>query len=136
MKKLLYGLLIGFWATSALAQTQLGNPATGFGHFRPNIGGTQVIAATTTSASVTLTATDNQNSELRIYNNGAAMAFCRWGIGAQTAVTATDVPIAPGATQDFTKGVIIPGQGQTQVVACLMGTGTGNIYVVTGVSGQ
>jgi hypothetical protein len=134
--RLILAVLAAFWSLPALAQTNLGNPAVGFGHFQPNFGGTQAISGTTTSASVTLTAQEaSQNTELRLFNSGAVVVFCRWGIGAQTAVTGTDVPIAPGATQFFTKGVIQVGQGQTQVVACLTLSGTSTVYVTTGIGG-
>lgn len=134
MKRLALAVLAAIWSLPALAQTNLGNPAVGFGHFQPNFGAGQAISATTTSASATLTTQDLQNSELRIFNSGAVPAFCRWGIGAQTAL-ATDLALAPGATGIFTKGVVQAGQGQTQAVACITSSGTATVYVITGIGG-
>jgi len=131
-------LSIGFVVTgllgAAFAQPNPGAQSVGFGHFQPNFGGTQAISGTTTSASVTLTTADLQNPELRIYNSGTVAVFCRWGIGAQTALT-SDIAIAPGATQLYTKGTVVAGQGQTQAVACITASGTATVYVITGVGG-
>jgi hypothetical protein len=133
MRKLLLGLLLSFGGLSA-AWAQGVNRIDAYGNFIPNFGGTQVISATTTSASVTLTATDLQNTDLNIYNAGANLVFCRWGNGAQTAVVNTDMPIASGVSRTFSKfPVLNPGQGITQAVACVASTATATVYVTTGV---
>jgi hypothetical protein len=80
-----------------------------------------VIAATTTSASRALVATDR---DMRVYNAGTTIAFIRWGIGAQTAV-ATDVAVPPGTVHTFNKG-------NADTVAVIMASATANIYVSTG----
>jgi hypothetical protein len=132
MKKLALGLLLSFGGLSA-ALAQGSNRIDAYGNFIPNMGGTQTIAATTTSASVTLTATDLQNTDLNLFNLGTGLVFCRWGNGAQTAVL-TDMPVPVGASRTFSKfPVINPGQGITQAVACITGTGTATVYVTTGV---
>jgi hypothetical protein len=132
MRKLVLGLLLSFGALSAaLAQGRSRTDA--YGNFIPNMGGTQTIAATTTSASVTLTATDLQNTDLNLFNLGTGLVFCRWGNGAQTAVL-TDMPVPVGASRTFSKfPVVNPGQGVTQAVACITGSGTATVYVTTGV---
>jgi hypothetical protein len=67
-----------------------------------------------------------------IYNAGTGLAFCRWGQGAQTALT-TDVPVPSGTVQIFTKFRSETGGVATnQAVACITGVGTATIYVVTG----
>jgi hypothetical protein len=99
MKKLALGLLLSFGGLSA-ALAQGSNRIDAYGNFIPNMGGTQTIAATTTSASVTLTATDLQNTDLNLFNLGTGLVFCRWGNGAQTAVL-TDMPVPVGAIEDI-----------------------------------
>jgi hypothetical protein len=130
MRKLALGLLLSLGGLpAALAQTV----TNGYGNFAPNFGATQIINATTTSSSVTFsTTTDLRNSELMIYNAGTGLAFCRWGQGAQTAVT-TDVPIPSGTVQIFTKfRSETGGVGTNQAVACITGVGTATVYAVTG----
>jgi hypothetical protein len=76
--------------------------------FGPNFSKTKSINVTTTSASATFDATDvsstptpansgpsGGHSVMRIVNTGTKIAFVRWGVGAQTALT-TDMPIYPG----------------------------------------
>jgi uncharacterized PurR-regulated membrane protein YhhQ (DUF165 family) len=88
--------------------------------FEPNAHHT--ISASTTSAEVTtLSATDNI---VRIYNAASAAAFVRWGTTAQTAVT-TDMAIAPGATEAFTKN-------NATRIAAILASGTGSVYITTG----
>lgn len=130
MRKLALGLLLSFGGLSAAwAQSTANN----YMNFAPNFGATQTISATTTSSSVTFSsAVDIQNSEMMVYNAGTGLAFCRWGIGAQTAV-ATDVPIPPATVQVFTKFRASVPAAQTQTVACITTTGTATVYVVTGI---
>jgi hypothetical protein len=104
---------------------------TGFGNFSPINGAGQGLSGTTTSASVTFTAgtpagtnTVLNATDVMLYNSGTTLAFCRWGVGAQTAV-ATDVPIPAGTVQVFFKGV-------SDTVACIMASGTATIYVMPG----
>jgi hypothetical protein len=78
MKKLALGLLLSFGGLSA-ALAQGSNRIDAYGNFIPNMGGTQTIAATTTSASVTLTATDLQNTDLNLFNLGNGLGVLPLG---------------------------------------------------------
>jgi hypothetical protein len=132
MKRLLLAAaLAAFSCLPAFAQG-VSPVQLGYGNFTPNFGATQTLSCTTTSSSVTLAnGQDTLNSELMLYSAGTGLAFMRWGNGAQTAV-ATDVPIPSGTVQVFAKPSIRPGQAGTQAVACITGTGTATVYVVTG----
>jgi hypothetical protein len=115
------GLALGLLAFSAfpvLAQGRLNN-------FTPLPGGGQSIAATTTSASITLSGEALNQADLWIFNAGADYVFCRWGVGAQTAAT-TGLPIPAG-------GVFITSKGTADTVACRANTTTATVYIVPGV---
>jgi hypothetical protein len=80
------------------------------------------LAFSTTSAEVTtLSASDNI---VRIYNGGTGVVFIRWGTTAQTAV-ATDMAIAPGAVEVFTKN-------NATRLAAIASSGSGTLYITTG----
>lgn len=67
---------------------------------------TQNIAVTATSGQITFAAGQGLEAQtVRILNTGSNLAFVRWGVGTQTAVATTDMPIAAGATEVFTKGL-------------------------------
>jgi hypothetical protein len=89
--------------------------------FAPDSNGTQTVSATTTSASVTVSA---YSSAVMITNAGTGTAFVRFGTGAQTATTA-DTPILPSMYYVLSKG-------QNTTVAVVCGTGTATVYVTTG----
>lgn len=108
-----------------LLSAQTGNNPSGFGAFAPEFGGGASIAATTTSASATLTGNSVNDTEMVVYNPGTTLAFCRWGVGAQTAV-AGDAIVPPGTIQAFYKG-----RG-ANTVACIMVTGSATIYLSPG----
>ena len=106
--------------------------------FGPNFSKTKMITATSTSSSVTLDATDVQNSAgtgnaghsvMRIVVQGTAgtgKVFLRWGTGAQTALT-TDMPMLSGYTEVFTKA------NTTDTVAAITsGSDTANVYITCG----
>jgi hypothetical protein len=122
-KALLLSLLLV--APPALAQV-----ITGFGNFTPINGAGVALATSTTSASTTFTAgtpagtNTVQATDVMLYNSGAVIVFCRWGVGAQTAV-ATDVPLPPGTVQVFFKAT-------SDTVACLASSTTSTVYVMPG----
>lgn len=97
--------------------------------FNPSGNNTVNIASTSTSGSVTLKDPIAGNSpNVQIYNAGPNLAFARWGVGAQTAVAATDVPIPAGAVVNFYKGAAdtfaaICAAAQTATVYFTPGTG-------------
>jgi hypothetical protein len=103
---------------------------SGFGNFTPINGAGVALSATTTSASTTFVAgtpagtNTVQATDVMIYNSGTTLGFCRWGVGAQTAVAA-DVPIPAGTVQVFFKAT-------ADTVACIMSSGTATIYVMPG----
>lgn len=85
-------------------------------------GPTITVAASTTSASGTLTGIGNQ---VRMYNSTAGVAFWRCTKAADTAVL-TDSFLAPGATETFS----VPPDFQQYSV--ILTTGTGNVYAQRG----
>jgi hypothetical protein len=113
--------------TTGLALAQV---VTGFGNFTPINGAGVALATSTTSASTTFTAgtpagtNTVQATDVMLYNSGAVIVFCRWGVGAQTAV-ATDVPLPPGTVQVFFKAT-------SDTVACLAASTTSTVYVMPG----
>jgi hypothetical protein len=87
---------------------------------RPNA--TVTLSPTTTSVNATIFAGDEQ---IEIQNAGGVTVFCRWGIGAQTAVV-TDYPVLAGQSKTVTIG-----SGNNNFAAiCQAGTST--VYVTTG----
>ncbi len=108
--------------------------------FGPNFSKSKTISATSTSSSVTLDATDvsstptpansgpsGGHSVLRIYNKGPNEAFIRWGVGAQTAIVTTDMALAPGVVEVFSKA------GDVDTVAAITsGSDTATIRITCG----
>ncbi|MES2323276.1 MAG: hypothetical protein V4633_13510 [Pseudomonadota bacterium] len=89
--------------------------------FMPKGDATVTIAVTVASASGTI---DSNSSAVRIHNAGTALAFIRFSTGASTAVT-TDMPIASGATETFTKGT-------ANTISAIAESGTATLYVTNG----
>lgn len=89
--------------------------------FAPNGSATVSIAATTTSASVTL---DQFSNVVRVVNAGTDTVFIKFGKGATTA-TATDMPVLASATETFTKG-------DNTTVAARAATTTATVYFTNG----
>lgn len=100
------------------------------------VGATVTVSATTSSSDEALPATAVGSSTtnagtiggadvLRFYNAGTAIAFVRWGVGAQTAVT-TDMPVAPGTIEVFSKAY------EADTVAAITAAGTATVYVTAG----
>lgn len=89
--------------------------------FMPNGSASTSAATSTTSASAAL---DAYSNNVRVYNAGATAAFIRFAVGATTAVV-TDMPIAPGATEVFTKG-------NATVASAILASGTGTVYFTCG----
>lgn len=89
--------------------------------FAPS-GSTATIAATAASASVAI---DPNSSVVRIYNKGPNVAFLRFTVGASTAAV-TDMPIAVGATENFTKGTA------SVASAICAATETATVYATSG----
>jgi hypothetical protein len=85
-------------------------------------GTTATLAVTTTSANVAISGAGNQ---IEIQNAGGVTVFCRWGVGAQTAV-ATDYPVLAGHSKVVTMGV-----GNTNFAA-ICSAGTSTVYITTG----
>lgn len=104
--------------------------------FRPTVGTTKTLSATSTSGSVTFDAKDVSSSTtnagtigghsvMRVYNAGTQTAFCRWGTGAQTATTA-DMPLIPGVVEVFDKCYA------DDTFAAITATSTATIYITCG----
>lgn len=81
-------------------------------NFTPLTGTAQTIGATSTSSSVTLSAIGTDATEILLVNRGPNTAKFRFGIGAQTAVFATDCPIPSGAS-------FVIGKGNANTVAAI-----------------
>ena len=86
-------------------------------------GATASISATSTSGSASVTAANNS---VRVVNLGPNKAFIRWGVGAQTAVASTDMPVHNGATEIFDKG-----RADTLAAICASGE-TATLYLTSG----
>ena len=82
---------------------------------------TVTLNATTSSSSAAVPAYSEQ---IRVHNAGTAVAFMRWGVGATNAVL-TDMPIAAGGTEIFTKDA-------ADTVAVITLAGTATVYVTPG----
>ncbi len=113
--------------------------------FSPSVGTTQTLSASNSSSSVTFNAKDvvattsatgtsgsvinrgtvGGHSVIRVYNSGTALAFGRWGTGAQTATTA-DMPLIPGVVEVFSKA------DQDDTFAAITAASTCTIYVTCG----
>lgn len=100
--------------------------------FVPSIGTTKTLSASSSSSSVTFDAKDvssstnaSGHSVIRVYNAGTAVAFCRWGTGAQTATTA-DMPLIPGVVEVFCKSFA------DDTFAAITSSSTATIYVTCG----
>lgn len=93
--------------------------------FSPYFGQTQSIAATTTSASVTLSGTGVQSKGMLIANSGTVPIHYRCGEGAQTATTADPVVLG-GESRVFLK------QDGHNTVAIRTNTGTATVFVCPG----
>jgi hypothetical protein len=94
--------------------------------FAPDFGVGGNISATTTSSSITLSGGNLAlDTDIAIANLGTVAVNCRWGVGAQTALT-TDVAIPAGQTLSF-------GRGAATVVACITASGTATVNVSAGV---
>lgn len=93
--------------------------------FRPvafdTTGATKTLSGSTNSSFVTLLS----QRQIRFYNAGSVPVFVRWGVGAQTAVAATDMPIAPGAIEVFSKG-------DADTLAGITASGTATVYITAG----
>lgn len=102
----------------------------GFGNFQPTAGSLQTLSVTSASSSATWVAGTPSGSnsvadtDIYIYNAGTALAFCRWGLGAQTALV-TDTPIPSGTVQVFSKI-------GADTLACITAASTATVRAVTG----
>lgn len=94
--------------------------------FTPDTANTKTLAATSTSASVTLATPDVSSNVLRIVNLGPNTAFLRWGVGAQTALT-TDMPMLSGTVEVFSKSTTAD-----TVAAICAGGNSATIYITAG----
>lgn len=86
---------------------------------------TNTISGSTTSASATWGAADQGGDCIRVFNSTTAIAYIKYGKGAQTA-TSADLPIAPGGVE------VIGVSDGVDTVAVLLSTGTGSVYVTKG----
>lgn len=81
------------------------------------------VAASTTTASGALPGT--RGNQIRVYNSTAGIAFCRWTVGASSAV-ATDTFVSPGGTEIFSMSPF------ADTFSVILSTGTGNVYAQRG----
>lgn len=104
--------------------------------FRPSQGITKTLSASSSSSSVTFDAKDVSSGTtnagtigghciIRVYNSGTAVAFARWGTGAQTATT-SDMPLIPGVVEVFSKAFA------DDTFAAITSSSTATIYVTCG----
>lgn len=88
---------------------------------------TKVIAATTTSLSVSFSSVNGKRKQYRVYNAGSSLAFVRQGTGTVTAVVSTsgqagDMPVPSGAIEVFD-------MGENDVIAAITASGGATVYV-------
>lgn len=104
--------------------------------FKPTVGTTKTLSASSSSSSVTFDAKDVSSSTtnsgtigghsvMRVYNAGTAIAFARWGTGAQTATT-SDMPLIPGVVEVFSKAYA------DDTFAAITSSSTATVYVTCG----
>lgn len=104
--------------------------------FRPSVGTTKTLSASSSSSSVTFDAKDVSSATsnagsigghcvMRVYNAGTALAFARWGTGAQTATT-SDMPLIPGVVEVFDKAFA------DDTFAAITSSSTATIYITCG----
>lgn len=72
--------------------------------FTPIPGQGSQLNSSNVSLAVTLTAADTDAPCVMLTNAGPNTAFVRWGIGAQTALAASDMPVLAGGSGVFSKG--------------------------------
>lgn len=107
----LLGLSVAAWAATSTAFQAMSSNKT--------------ISASTSSASVTWSDSEMAGDCLRVFNGTTAIAFIKYGNGAQTA-TSSDYAVAPGAVEVLAVG------SNTNTVAAILSTGSGSVYVVKG----
>ena len=78
--------------------------------FKPFIGGSVSLAASSVNATVAIA---SGADTIRIWNRGPNTAAVRWGLGAQTAVLATDLKL--GTDQDI---IVRKGNSDTFAAIC------------------
>lgn len=104
--------------------------------FKPTLGTTKTLSASSSSSSVTFSAVDVSSATanagavgghgvIRVYNAGTQLAFARWGTGAQTATTA-DMPLVPGVVEVFGKA------WADDTFAAITSSSTATIYITCG----
>lgn len=91
---------------------------------------TASITTANSSANVALKKMPTGRVQIRIYNAFTSPVFIRKGTDSTVAATATDLPIAPGATEVLTLNNN-PSAPITHV-AMISPTGSGTVYVTTG----
>lgn len=123
---LLLIVLILFLLFGGRSFAQVGNNPAGSNLFYPGFGLTKTLSATTSSVSATLTGNGVNDTSLMVYNSGVALVFCRWGVGAQTALVNVDFPVPAGTVQVMHK----PYGDDT--VACISLSGTNLLYLTPG----
>ena len=83
---------------------------------------TIALAVNASSASATVPA---GSSQIRLYNGGLIDCFVRFSSAADTASTATDMPLAAGAIELFTKGA-------AKVISAVTVSGSTTLYMTMG----
>lgn len=91
--------------------------------FKPFLGLTKNISVTTSTAEITISGSPQQ---LVLTNTGTVVCFVRWGVGTQTAVATTDLPILPGSAS------VVSCPGSTTNVAAITASGSTTLYVTPG----
>src|SRR4051812_21343109 len=123
MKKSALVMVLSLMSGVALGYSPARGQGTS-GPFLPRAGSGQSLAATTTSGSLTFAGETLNDTQFYVYNAGTDAVFCRWGVGAQTAVV-SDLPIPSGTVQVFNRN-------NATVFACRTFTTTATVYVSTG----
>lgn len=98
--------------------------------FQPHNGGigTVSVSVTSTSASVAIPTLEG-HAQLRLVNAGAAVTFCRLGIGSATAL-GTDLPLPPNSVTIITVPEQLSNLGTVYLAA--IGTAGNTLYATPG----
>lgn len=88
--------------------------------FQPKPQGTVNVAVDTSGENVAVSV----HGQVRVFNSGSVVAFCRIETGTTAASASTDFPVVPGVVEVFT--------GVGDHLACITSSGTTTIYATPG----
>ena len=91
-----------------------------------SVGNTLILAMSVATAEAALTGSNHATTVVRIYNDAAVPAHFKTSAGGGKTATTADIFIAAKVTELFS---VAP---ETTHIAAILGSGTGNLYVIRG----